>query len=72
MNYLTAVDACAAYGEGATNIVLQDDGMPQSSSHPPLAGGLLAAPNTAEVLDLLHSTLNSDQVDDFWVGIDDM
>ena len=35
-------------------------------------GGLLAAPNTAEVLDLLHSTLNSDQVDDFWVGIDDM
>ena len=38
----------------------------------PLAGGLLAAPNTAEVLDLLHSTLNSDQVDDFWVGIDDM
>jgi len=34
-------------------------------------GGLLAAPSTAEVLDLLHSNLNSDQVDDFWVGIDD-
>merc|ERR1719204_1987927 len=50
VNYPTAVDACAAYGEG----------------------GLLAAPNTAEVLELLSSTLNSEAVDDFWVGIDDI
>ena len=35
-------------------------------------GGLLAAPNTAEVLELLSSTLNAEAVDDFWVGIDDM
>ena len=34
-------------------------------------GGLLAAPKTAEVLDLLHSSLNSDAVDDFWIGLDD-
>merc|ERR1711962_308282 len=50
VNYPTAVDACAAYGEG----------------------GLLAAPNTAEVLELLSSTLNSEAVEDFWVGIDDI
>jgi len=50
VNYPTAVDACAAYGEG----------------------GLLAAPNTAEVLELLSSTLNAEAVDDFWVGIDDI
>ena len=84
MNYPTAVDACAAYGEGASTIFLPDicklsalwlhmsnrSLLPTPS--PPPAGGLLAAPNTAEVLELLHSTLNSEQVDDFWVGIDDM
>ena len=37
-----------------------------------LLGGLLAAPKTAEVLDLLHSSLNSDAVDDFWIGLDDV
>ena len=44
----------------------------KKSAHICNSGGLLAAPNTAEVLELLSSTLNSEAVDDFWVGIDDM
>ena len=79
MNYPTAVDACAAYGEGHKDILKFSNQITtkihhfhKKSAHICNSGGLLAAPNTAEVLELLSSTLNSEAVDDFWVGIDDM